>query len=465
MDNHGPMATMEASLKFELMLKTIGNDGVTAQVSLGDIRRGEVDDVALLGLELCESKRLLSSLQHEIVTKQVEAMTCKRQSCACCGATLTIKDYQPARFRSLFGDVELRVPRHVKCGCADARSGQPAPRRRWVSAELECVQSELAATLSYQRSAQVLRMLMPMGRGHSASTVRARTLRVGKRLEAELTEAHALSVHPSRVSTIGLDGGYVRHCDPESTHSFEIIAGRVLAQDGSQRSMGFVRSIDEHSRERVQRAVAELGGGADDLRVFTDGDGPLRDLQLAVLPEATHVLDWYHLTRRLTVLASVVNGKEAADELPARDHDRFSGWVNSIKWRLWHGRPAKAIARLQSMLGALARPSLQRNPVVKRMKKLAAELLGYLKNNADSIPDYGRRYRAGERISTSFVESAVNQIVDKRMSKSQQMHWSPQGAHLILQVRTSVIDGRLREHFARWHPGFSANDSDLQRRA
>ena len=193
------------------------------------------------------------------------------------------------------------------------------------------MQSELAATLSYQRSAQVLRTLLPIGRGHSGSTVRARTLRVGQRLEAELTRAHALSAHPSSVSTVGLDGGYVRHCDPQSTHSFEIIAGRVLAQDGSQRNVGFVRSIDEHSRKRVQRAVAELGGGANGLRVFTNGDGPLRDLQLAVLPEATHVLDWYHLTRRLTVLAGVINGKEAADELPARDHDRVSAWIDSIK--------------------------------------------------------------------------------------------------------------------------------------
>ena len=129
---------------------------------------------------------------------------------------------------------------------------------------------------------------------------------------------------------------------------------------------------------------------------------------------------------------------------------------------MWHGRPAKAIARLHSLLCVLARPSLQRKAVVKRLNKLAAELLRYLKNNADSMPDYGRRYRAGERISTSFVESAVNQIIDKRMSKSQQMRWSPQGAHLLLQVRTSVIDGRMREHFARWHPGFSANDSDLR---
>ena len=114
------------------------------------------------------------------------------------------------------------------------------------------------------------------------------------------------------------------------------------------------------------------------------------------------------------------------------------------------------------MLSLLARPSLAGKAVVARTHKLAAGLLQYLKNNAESLPDYGRRYRVGERISSAFVESAVNQIIDKRMSKSQQMRWSPESAHLLLQVRIRVIDGRLRQDFERWYPGFAANDATLQ---
>jgi len=32
----------------------------------------------------------------------------------------------------------------------------------------------------------------------------------------------------------------------------------------------------------------------------------------------------------------------------------------------------------------------------------------YIRANADRIPNYGERHRAGETISSSFVESAVN---------------------------------------------------------
>jgi hypothetical protein len=145
-------------LEFELVLKIGGEDGTASQVSLGEICAGKVDDVALLGLGLSESKQVLTRLQHEIVATQFESIAHARRPCACCGVMPSIKDYQQMRFHSLFGDIELRVPRYTKCGCADAGTGQREPQRRWISAELECVQSELAASLSYRHTSQVLRM-------------------------------------------------------------------------------------------------------------------------------------------------------------------------------------------------------------------------------------------------------------------------------------------------------------------
>jgi len=41
------------------------------------------------------------------------------------------------------------------------------------------------------------------------------------------------------------------------------------------------------------------------------------------------------------------------------------------------------------------------------------------------------------------------------MVKKQQMRWSPQGAHLFLQVRTRVLNNDLAADFARWNPGFT----------
>jgi hypothetical protein len=38
---------------------------------------------------------------------------------------------------------------------------------------------------------------------------------------------------------------------------------------------------------------------------------------------------------------------------------------------------------------------------------------------------------AGHRISTAHVESVMNHLVNHRLSKKQQMRWSPEGATII----------------------------------
>lgn len=75
------------------------------------------------------------------------------------------------------------------------------------------------------------------------------------------------------------------------------------------------------------------------------------------------------------------------------------------------------------------------------------------KSNQDYLVNYGERHYNGERISTGFVESTVNQLISRRFVKKQQMKWSPEGAHLLLQVRVKVIDGDLASIFERWYPG------------
>ena len=52
------------------------------------------------------------------------------------------------------------------------------------------------------------------------------------------------------------------------------------------------------------------------------------------------------------------------------------------------------------------------------------------------------------------MESTVNQVISRRMVKKQQMLWTPRGAHLLLQVRTKVLNGDLEAVFRRHYPGF-----------
>ena len=41
------------------------------------------------------------------------------------------------------------------------------------------------------------------------------------------------------------------------------------------------------------------------------------------------------------------------------------------------------------------------------------------------------------------------------MVKKQQMRWGPRGAHLLLQIRTRVLNDTLTDDYQRWYPDFN----------
>jgi len=111
--------------------------------------------------------------------------------------------------------------------------------------------------------------------------------------------------------------------------------------------------------------------------------------------------------------------------------------------------------RASTASGTLVSIALAECIAATRHVKALLDSNGYPKRPTQPlIVNYGERYRNGERISTGFVESTINQVVSKRMVKKQQMQWTPEGAHLLLQVRTQVLNDDWEATFRTWYPGF-----------
>jgi hypothetical protein len=91
--------------------------GVTTETEVAWIERDDEVSLAELGLRLEEAKQLTAALQAQIVPAQVAVLSACRRSCVACGNTLASKGHYPVRFRSLFGDVPLRVRRLLLCPC------------------------------------------------------------------------------------------------------------------------------------------------------------------------------------------------------------------------------------------------------------------------------------------------------------------------------------------------------------
>jgi hypothetical protein len=91
--------------------------GVTTEVEVARLERDEQARVAELGLRLAEAKQLTAALQAEMIRVQVTMVGEHRRTCVTCGCVLASKGHYTATFRSLFGDVPVRVRRLLACPC------------------------------------------------------------------------------------------------------------------------------------------------------------------------------------------------------------------------------------------------------------------------------------------------------------------------------------------------------------
>ncbi len=58
------------------------------------------------------------------------------------------------------------------------------------------------------------------------------------------------------------------------------------------------------------------------------------------------------------------------------------------------------------------------------------------------------------QFSLHSLESTVNYVIAKRFSKKQSMQWTRKGAHLLLQVRTKVLNNEWEDVFRKRYPDF-----------
>ena len=150
-------------MKIDLHLDITNDSGVCQSFALGTTVMNATPSIAALGLSLADGKAFLAQLQTQVVAAQIAAINARRKACPECKSPRRMKDYHQVNFRSLFGNVRVRVPRFepLICQCHSTADAMHK-RQRWISAELEFVQSQLAATLPYARTARILSLLMPV---------------------------------------------------------------------------------------------------------------------------------------------------------------------------------------------------------------------------------------------------------------------------------------------------------------
>jgi len=169
-----------------------------------------------------------------------------------------------------------------------------------------------------------------------------------------------------------------------------------------------------------------------------------------------HVLDCFPLSMRVQHVAQAAKGWPDATPRDREESARLADSVEHIRWRLWYAPVPRALFLIVDTLVILDAVAETVSPHAAAASKVAGLLRGletYVSGQSDLIIDYATARRNDELISTATTESTVQWLLHRRMSAQQQMRWSPRGAHLMLKVRTSVMDETFNKDHAnaeRW---------------
>jgi hypothetical protein len=464
---------------FQIRVIAIADNGPEQVHEIPALQRTELQPETL-GLTLAEGKAILREIQRVVVEQQAAHCVAAQRHCSACGQPRRSKGQHDLAIRTVFGHITIPSPRFLQCDCQPHETKSCSPLAQLLpertTPELLFLETKWSALMSYGLTAELLQEVLPMDSPLHASTIREHVCNVAQRLENELGEEQWSFIEgcqrdwnqlppPDGPLTVGIDGGYVR--DRNKGGHFEVIAGKSLLafrreaeqEELSSKCFAFVQTYDEKPKRRLFEVLRSQGLQMNQQVDFlSDGGEDVRNVQLYLNPEAEHLLDWFHLTMRLTVLNQTAKGvpeKIGEDQEQYELRPKVLKQLESIKWYLWHGNTFQARNKLQDLemdLEAAAFESRDQN--TRKLWKGVEDLHTYVERNQNFIPNYGERYRNGERIASGFVESAVNQVVSKRMSKRQQMRWTQRGAHLLLQIRTRVLNEEWEDTFRHWYPGF-----------
>ncbi|SNY47976.1 hypothetical protein SAMN06297129_1293 [Pseudooceanicola antarcticus] len=414
-----------------------------------------------LGCSIEDGKAIMKEVQKIIVERQLDLWVRYCRVCPTCEGLLPIKDYSHRKILTVFGEIPVRVPRLMvcqKCNPACCFTFSPAADicKDRATPELLELSARLGAKFSYREASDVLARFLPDQSARTFTTLRNRTLALGKRIEEAERQQRwfedlaypdrkqlefKLTGDPAREFVFNVDTAHIPMIKRYGGRTFEAVVGHC-GRGGRGDPPGPIFAFEgTHPRDLKTMAALALKrqGYADqgEITVISDGAECLKRLAGMLPQPVTHILDWFHISMKVQPIAQLA--ATAPKHLSS-----FGGRIERIRWRLWNGQAGRAlslIARVRRDLSRDTVPSIW----ASRADKLLETLQVYIGRNRGSVVNYAGRYHEGKRVSTAPAEASVNRLVAKRFVKKQQMKWSRTGAHFLLKVRASVLNGDLPE--------------------
>ena len=337
-----------------------------------------------------------------------------------------------------FGPVRL-LRRRVRCQQC-GRHYQPddtllAPLlgRGRCTPVLREVAAQCGASWPYRQAAAVLAQLR--GTPLAAETIREIVARAGDTVAGQYTQEAALAcappatapsptTGPARVDVV-LDGAWIHAHD--NAHGLEIKVGVVhtgSARCGATRTHLPARRYAATARgvaafaPLVTAAIEHLDGfAASTQTLLGDGAEWIWRLGAAILPDATSVLDRWHLRE----------ARRRATRAAVPDKEERRPWSVRLEEALEVGNVPEAMRIVAAMQQQYPHPAL-------------AAFSTYLSNQQGRIPNYAARRAVGETIGSGVGEKGVDLVVNRRLKGRRGMRWWRARADAVVALRLALLN-------------------------
>ena len=114
---------------------------------------------------------------------------------------------------------------------------------------------------------------------------------------------------------------------------FEVIVGKSLLKDEPSKRFAFVQTYDEKPKRRLFETLRSHGMQMNqDITFLSDGGDDVRELQYYLNPQAEHILDWFHVTMKITAMRQIAKGIEDAVLCGENAGVTGSGQMAAVAW-------------------------------------------------------------------------------------------------------------------------------------
>lgn len=398
----------------------------------------KIDD---LGYNHKEQIQILQAIQDAFLFSQSKLIV--PDKCYKCGSRVIKGGQMPSDFHSVYTDHRLQI-QMVSCCNKDCTAGKITTSiyslfGSNMHPDLVKKQAEVASEQSFLKAQEAL--ARENGRYRTINnqlTIKKTTDKVGlilNEIHQKIPESSNLG-HAEHL-IVQVDGGHIKSCD-KTKNSFEALVSSIykpedherggiskngLRKSGTISSKIYVASTYKDRGKTIKAmtiAAATKHGMTKETKITGLSDGASNcwsTIQSLTKHCASieYVLDWYHISMKF-------------DQLINQLEDPYSGEVTSLKWKVWHGESNVAIERLGKLYLDLVNTDYA--------DKLH-DLLKYLSNNIDYLVNYQSKKDNKLPYTSSIVESTIETLINTRHKKKHKAQWSRQGAHNVLQIRTS----------------------------